>query len=276
MTHDAKSLLRLAAAIHQQLQAKQSTNANTPLPTAAWRQSERLWNRLQKSRQRGWQLAANRLQCDLRASIQRLQGELAASAALLLPAREDSPRASVADIQADLLALQEEFEQVTFSRRDRTLTVTTEPIELDEVYLGPFEIRLEWGQLTEGQLCSYRVIAVDPQSAASNEGTTHPHVQNESVCEGDGRQPIHRALEQGRLLDFFVIVANLLRTYNDDSPYVSLADWFGVECTDCGMNVSDDERWTCERCGVSICGNCYVSCSRCDGISRVACVACCC
>ena len=275
MTHDKQSFLRLAAAIHQQLSAQQSVAHLSPPPTADWRQCERLWHRLQRARQRGWHLAANRIQRDLTISIQRLQSELTDRLSQCRKPSNDPPVASLADIQADLLALQEEFEQVTFSRRDRTLTVTTEPLELEEVYLGPFKIRLEWGKLSTECFQPYQVIAVDPNPAVSNEGVTHPHVQNEAVCEGDGRQPIQRALEQGRLLDFFLIVANLLRTYNDSSPYVSLSDWYGVACTDCGTNVCDDERWICERCGVSVCGDCYVGCCNCDRIYCSACVTCC-
>jgi hypothetical protein len=108
--------------------------------------------------------------------------------------------------------------------------------------------------------------------AATNDSVTHPHVDGEALCEGEGRQPIRRALEQGRLLDFFVIIANLLRTYNSDSPYVSLSDWHGVECFDCGTTVCDDERWTCEKCDTTVCGECYSNCPECDGIFCDACV----
>ena len=95
MTHDAKSLARLAAAIHQQLHSQESMANLSPLPTAAWRQSERLWHRLHRSRQRGWQLAANRLQHDLTVSIQRLQSELAEHVSQSLLPRNESLMASV-------------------------------------------------------------------------------------------------------------------------------------------------------------------------------------
>ncbi len=41
------------------------------------------------------------------------------------------------------------------------------------------------------------------------------------------------ALTEGRLLDFFMIVRQVLQTYSPDSPYVSLDDWYGRQCSDC-------------------------------------------
>ena len=273
MTRNERLLTRLAAAIYEQPKTEHSTGVD--LPTATWQQSEVLLQRLRRARQRGWQLAAQRLQRDLREVLHRLRGELIAIDRLLEPQRDELHRSSIGDIHADLVALHEEFDDVSFDRRGKSISVTTESIELDDVYLGRFEIRLEWSNLAEGHPHNYRVIALNANPAAANDSVTHPHVQDEAVCEGDGRQPICKALKQGRLLDFFTIVANLLRTYNADSPYVSLADWYGVECADCGSTVSDDERWTCELCGAYVCGDCYVSCPECDGIYCNYCVSFC-
>jgi len=221
---------------------------------------------LQKATQHGWNLAANRLNHDLRSAVERLRNEVTELDHKLRPSSGKDRIASVGDIYADLIALHDEFEDVAFNRRDHTLSVTTEAIELDGVYLGPFEIRLDWTDFPEGHPNNYRVIAVDANPAAANDSVTHPHVQDEAVCEGDGHQPIRKALEQGRLLDFFMIVANLLRTYNSGSPFVSLSDWHGAECADCGGTVCDDERWTCEKCETTVCDECYCNCPGCDGI----------
>ena len=48
---------------------------------------------------------------------------------------------------------------------------------------------------------------------------------DERLCEGDGRSAIRQALAQGRLLDFFMLVAGGLRTYNAESPFVALEIW---------------------------------------------------
>ena len=57
------------------------------------------------------------------------------------------------------------------------------------------------------------MIALDPSPAASNSETTHPHVQTNQLCEGDGRSAIRHAMREGRLLDFFVLVRQILQTY---------------------------------------------------------------
>ena len=272
MTHHDQRLLRMAIAIEEQLKAAQSKPAQAELPTATWQQCEQTLRLMRRAQRHGWQLAAHRLLRDLRGNLRRLQGDLIEFDCGIEPQQRQPCQTSVRDIHADLVALREEFDGVAFDQRKRIISVTTEPIELEGVYLGPFEIQLDWGDLTDGHPSNYRVIAIDAHPAAANEDVTHPHVQDEGVCEGDGRQMIRCALEQGRLLDFFVIVANLLRTYNSGSPYVSLSDWQGVECADCGSTVCDDERWTCEKCGTKVCGECYFNCPNCDDIFCNSCV----
>ncbi len=265
MTQNERLLGRTAVAIHEQLLPRTSPGEYIELPIAAWQQCQVLHRKMRRSTQRGWQLAAERLQRDLRLAVGRLRDNLTELDRRLGPSNEESGRASINDIYADLVALHEEFEDVSVDRRKRAISVTTEAIELDGVYLGPFQIRLDWNDLSEGHPNNYRVIALDAHPAAANDSVTHPHVQDEAVCEGEGREPIRKALQQGRLLDFFMIVANLLRTYNSDGPFVSLADWHDVECADCGTMICEDERWTCENCAATVCGDCYDNCPGCDG-----------
>lgn len=275
MTHHDQRLLRLAIAIDAQGKTEHGKAARAELPTASWLQCERTLRLMHRAHRRGWHLAAQWLARDLRGSLLRLPGDLTALAGELEPHECETCLTSARDIYADLLALRQEFDEVAFDRRRRTLSVTTEPIELDGVYLGPFEIQLDWSDLTAGHPDNYRVAALDAHSAASNDSVTHPHVQDEAVCEGEARQTIHSALEQRRLLDFFVVVANLLRTYNSDSPYVTLSDWCGAECADCGGTVSDEERWTCDKCESSVCGGCHQSCPDCDDVCCSECVTTC-
>ena len=44
------------------------------------------------------------------------------------------------------------------------------------------------------------------------------------------------------------MLAKLLRTYNDDSPYVKLYDWYGALCVDCSTVLGGDDRYSCDRC----------------------------
>lgn len=272
MTQEQQLLVRTALSIGEQLHQTETKAHSVALPTTTWQQCEALHRKLQKTAQRGWQSAAARLQHELRPAVERLRVELVELEQHLRSSTTPSHKASAGELYADLVALHDEFEEVLLDRRGRNLSVTTEAIELDGVYLGPFEIQLDWASVSRGHASSYRVIAVDPHPAAANEGVTHPHVQDEHVCEGEARQSLRVALEQGHVLDFFLIVANLLRTYNSSSPFIALSDWHGVECGDCGSSVSDDERWTCEKCEATVCGECYYSCNACDGIYCHHCV----
>jgi hypothetical protein len=174
---------------------------------------------------------------------------------------ESSNEVSAADIMADLGMLETEFAGCEFGFKKQTITVTTESIELESVYLGAFEIELELKCI--GQSNPYRVIATDPNPATDCDSTTHPHVQSETLCEGEGSVPIKRALAEGRLHDFFTIVNQILRTYNSLSAYTTLREWSGTECRDCGCRVDDDEVTSCTRCEGQLCDECSCSCEGC-------------
>jgi hypothetical protein len=77
---------------------------------------------------------------------------------------------------------------------------------------------------------------------------THPHVREKLLCEGDGAASIRRALAEGRLLDFFTLVRQVLETYNPGSAYVELSRWNGVTCKDCGYIMPGDGYGTCDLC----------------------------
>ena len=145
-------------------------------------------------------------------------------------------------VTAELLSLAPEFDQVSFDFREETLSVVTPPIELHDVYLGKFEIRLDLSSLRNSS--PYEVIAHD-SSYATVDGTTHPHVSSNSLCEGTAQRPIQQALNDGRLFDFFMIVHQTLQTYNSGSAYISLSDWHGVECRECGDSIRDEDAYSC-------------------------------
>jgi hypothetical protein len=264
--------LRIAVAIHEHLHPSREREACSELPTAVWQQCESLQRRIERATRHNWNLAARRLRSQLQVALGRLHSESAEVEHRLFAPDVESQQTTIRDLYADLVALHHEFDEVSFDRRCQTISVTTEPIELEGTYLGPFTIRLDWSDLTDGHPHNYKVIANDPHPAATNDCVTHPHVQDEGVCEGDGHHAIRRALSEGRLLDFFVIVANLLRTYNSGSPFVALSDWYGFECADCGSTVSEDDRSSCEKCGTTVCGDCYFNCPGCAGCFCSECI----
>jgi len=165
-------------------------------------------------------------------------------------------------LMEELQSLDHEFEHVELDWPSKALSVRTERIVLEEIDLGPFEIRLWFNQLGCHQ--PYAVIAIDPCKPGCCDEITHPHVQSDCLCEGAGRQAIAKSLEQGRLGEFFVLVAQVLRTYNPGSAYCSLTDWHGSPCTDCGNTVSEDEQYTCDRCSSQLCDRCTNCCTCCD------------
>jgi len=174
---------------------------------------------------------------------------------------------TLATMFAELKAVQDEFEDVAFNPDESALCVVTEPITLEDVYLGRFRILLaldRFGDLYHK--VPYYVVAINPHPAAKDEAITHPHVSNEMLCEGDGAAAIRAALEEGRLSDFFSLVRSILTTYNPDSPYVALGDWDGVSCYDCGYVMDDESSYYCSHCDNAVCDQCSRVCTDCGEV----------
>lgn len=130
---------------------------------------------------------------------------------------------AVKEVFAELRALEHEFGGLIL--KPSQISVATPPIELSGIELGRFEIQLIGKGL--------KVVALEPHPAESDSDITHPHVSAGQLCAGWGAESMGAALTEGRLLDFFMIVRQVLQTYSPDSPYVSLDDWYGRQCSDC-------------------------------------------
>ncbi|MFA6175056.1 MAG: hypothetical protein WC765_00585 [Phycisphaerae bacterium] len=178
---------------------------------------------------------------------------------------DETAMPNFSDIFAELSQAEQEFEELNFNLSEKTISVITEPITLEGISLGPFEVKLFIGQICKLYTDSpFRVIALDPNPAATNEEVTHPHVSNERLCEGEGHVAIRKAIEQGRLCDFFTMAVNILQTYNSDSPYISLDDWGGIGCYDCGCTVDKESTCYCYSCENDFCESCTSYCHSCD------------
>lgn len=178
----------------------------------------------------------------------------------------DKPKLpNLSDIFAELSQIEQELGEYKFDLKEKTISVITEPVTLEDIDLGPFEIRLSIDQISGiYNTAPYEVIALEPNPAGSDCNVTHPHVSHDRVCEGDGHIPIRRALEQGRFCDFFTLIVNILQTYNPQSPYVELDKWEGRSCYDCGCTVSDEDCYCCESCDESFCAYCSTCCEICS------------
>jgi hypothetical protein len=176
------------------------------------------------------------------------------------------------EIVEEIIQLEDEFSEVDYSLKNRTLSVVTEPIELDGTYLGPFEVRLHIDRIaSENPQNVFDVVAQDPHPASSNNSVMHPHVSDEQMCCGDALLPIKAAVEGGRLSDVFILIRNVLQTYNPDSPYISLDNWHGRSCHDCGYVVAEDDVFWCSSCEYDFCDECA---SFCSGCSETTCGGC--
>lgn len=256
-----KPLIRLASAIHQAMVRSQKQSPLPVLPQTAWRDAERwLWY-LRFSQERGWSGAVEAARGDLAFALKTLVTQSEAALATLENKQPSPPVVPMRDIYEELVALEQEFDELDWDWKKGTLSVVTEPIELEEIDLGPFEIRLDWRQMDSSM--PYCVIAKQVHAAECDSSVTHPHVSSERLCEGDGRVPIRQALQQGRLCDFFLLVRQVLQTYNAGSAYVKLQNWTGARCSDCGHDC--EETLVCQGCESDICEECCCWCSACDG-----------
>jgi hypothetical protein len=145
---------------------------------------------------------------------------------------------------------------------------------LEDHYFGEFEIQLRLGNLAEMKRHSstYRIVALDPHPASCNEAVTHPHVSDEHLCEGDAGAAIESALTNGRICDFFQLVHSVLTTYNPRSPFVSLDDWEGRPCHDCGYTMHSDNSSWCTSCEEDFCEDCSSYCRSCDETTCLGCL----
>ncbi len=182
---------------------------------------------------RGWYLAANKITSRVGRNLNDFSHHLDQFKDFI--AGDDIKLPKVGDIVGGMLQIEQEYGEIKFDLKARTISVITDPIVLDEMFFGAFEIRLFINEINKLHSESpYNIIALEPNPAGSDENVTHPHVSQEKLCEGDGCIPIRKAIQQGRLCDFFTIIIQILQTYNPDSPYVALSDWEGMSCYDCG------------------------------------------
>jgi len=192
----------------------------------------------------------------------------------LTECRTDLP--SLAEVYAELIQAEQEFGQLKHCPEGNTLSVVTDPIELEGVYLGSFEIQLHVPGLAEvNGIVPYRIVALDPNPAATNDAVTHPHVSDEYLCAGDAAASIRAALNEGRICDCLLLIRSILTTYNPSSPYVILEDWHGRACYECGCVVNEDDLYLCDICQREFCPECSSCCRRCEASACLGCLEAC-
>tara|TARA_R110002073_G_scaffold245940_2_gene408712 strand:- start:14531 stop:15556 length:1026 start_codon:yes stop_codon:yes gene_type:complete len=260
MKNEIKHDYRAAVEILNALQGVQALKAMTALDES-FDQCRRWRRRIEASTARNWNAAAKDATDRLRAALDVLRTRSALVIDDLNRLAKPRLEPTVSSVYREIEALRGEFKSVTIDPAIHRLTVQTSSISLEYVELGSFEICLNWKFIKESS--PYEVIAVEPNCPSSNDSVTHPHVQGETLCEGEGADAIRRSLDEGRIYDFFCIVDHVLRNYNPDSAYMQIEDWNGVSCKSCGDNVDRDEVVGCCKCETELCPDCSTSCDSC-------------
>jgi hypothetical protein len=269
MDKSHKTLLRAAERIASHLQRLGAAPISFELPDEHWDQCQCLIRQIDLCVRRGWLHAAGLLKDRLERAIERCSDQLRDIGRQACGNGRLAPLQSFREIFQDLAALADEFEGVALDGSSQTVSVTTQPIVLEEIALGSFQIRLHWDRI--GERRPYEVVALNPNPAGESSDTTHPHVKRDQLCEGDGQPAIAQALRTGRLLDFFQLVSRILDTYNAGSAYVSLSEWNGSPCADCGAVLGEEDQYSCDRCSDLQCRDCLSSCARCDALCCHSC-----
>jgi hypothetical protein len=262
MIDQKRTALRASARIRDRLVEIHREVPEIAIPDAAWQECQRIARGIAKGHQRGWHWAVRHLRGQLACAISICRRRLEEVQWQFDAAGPDTAIPTQRDVFGDLLALDKEFDEVRVDLKRGMVSVVTEEIVLEDIALGRFKIALDWNLL--GGSLAYEVVALDPNPAASSSDTTHPHVQGNQLCEGDGRTPIRRALVEGRLFDFFLLVRQVLQSYKPASAYISLEQWNGIECRGCGRLVDEDDRDCCDECGADLCYDCSIRCGSCE------------
>ena len=271
MSRRFRELLRASVFLRRWLSARRHRAASITVPDGLFDHVIKLSVMLEKATRRGWLLAAAQLRYRLQREVERATERLHVLK-YELEEHCEKPLPTESELCRELLALGQEFEEVVIDVEGSQLSVTTESVVLDGIDLGRFRIQLDCVRV---DVPAYRVIALDSNPAAINSSVTHPHVQDQQLCEGDGRAAIRNSLASGRLTDFFLIVNQILSQYARGSAFVELSQWEGIPCRDCGDVLNEDDRYFCERCGETICTDCSRCCKHCDVTTCAECMNAC-
>jgi hypothetical protein len=174
----------------------------------------------------------------------------------------------------DMLALSHEFETFSFNKATKILYVTTKDIILNDghdnmINLGPFKISYK----TDSTPLWVRAKAIEPVKHYTS-NNFHPHVQaNGEICLGEGARALSMAHSRNAVFDVFLILKNLLNTYNPNSPYAKLETWMGRPCAHCGNPMGRNKN-LCHVCGDYVCQDCTKIFVNPYGSTKIICMTC--
>lgn len=121
----------------------------------------------------------------------------------------------------------------------------------------------------------YRIIqdtgCADPRVALlvggvakfSQFGVIHPHVSNGTPCMGTSADVYDLSITVGDIHTSFSMLATLLRSYNESSPYKRVHEFKLFTCTQCLLKSSSVCPCVCRACGSRFCPECVRQCPSC-------------
>ena len=169
-TLSRRILLRAAGRIHDQYMRLHRPPDLPLLPFAAWDACVRLAVLIERAQERGFLFTAQRLSRQLVRELDAFSERCRETAAVIQTADRRPAVPSLRLLYDELAALPQEFDYVEIDLSGGELVVTTDPVVLEDVHLGPFEIRFDWNDLEDPP--PYRVVALQPYAAASDGETT--------------------------------------------------------------------------------------------------------
>ena len=137
-------LWRAADQIHDRLNPGNLPLTDLLVPETSWSHWQVCLHRISRARNRRWTGAVETVRQQALETLTELRARLEDCRNALTLHSDKVGVSSVGDIYRDLVALRDEFPQVAVEFSNGSVSVTTEPVVLEGMDLGPFEIKLSW------------------------------------------------------------------------------------------------------------------------------------
>jgi hypothetical protein len=168
---------------------------------------------------------------------------------------------SIEDLISEITAIKNSFSSLEY--RDGKLIITSDTVILQDTNFGKFKIKIDLEWLKEKPDKFLTIDAISPNFSSEGE-YVHPHIDDHTLCCGEGYDILMDAARQGRIEDLFKLVLATINTYNEGSAYCKLDDWEGKSCSFCGDRYDYDDGFHCTKCDRNLCDCCTIHCQSCE------------
>jgi len=183
-------------------------------------------------------------------------------------------------ILEELRGLNQEFDDLQVSI-DRIQVTTKSPVIFDSINFGKFRLSINFDYIdviAEAITPIYPVFQHPSLYSCSCDGYNlfpHPHIEDDSICLGNGENACDKALYDVRILDAFMIIQSVLNTYSPGTSYCFLEDYNTVICRTCWPDrVSFDNAFRCLGCHEIVCGKHIAHICNATNCHKVLCESC--